>query len=430
MPRIAAIWKQVRDSLWFVPSVITLMGALSAFLLIRIDRNDAGFSADDLWWLFGGGAEGARGVLGAIAGGIITVTGVVFSVTIVALQLTSTQFTPRVLRQFMADRANQIVLGVFIATFTFTLLVLRTVRSGGETGGEFVPAHAVTGALVLALIAIAFLIFFIDHLARSIQAETIINRVSHDTLAAIHQFGDDTSASEPPDLPRQAEAHVLLAKRAGFLQALDGGSLFKQAVRHDLVLRVDVAMGGFVLPGQALASVWGRAWNRRIERHLRDTFVFGVNRTPHQDVELGIVELVDIAVKALSPSVNDPTTAMTAIHGIGRIVLEVGRRATGDVHVDTQDGRPRVIRPRLGFARAVQLAFSQVRHFGASNPVVALRIATVLRTLADLLPEDRRAPLRDQLTLLRTAVERDVRDLHDRARVVSDIDGALAVTGG
>lgn len=426
MPRIAALWKQVTDSLWFLPAVITLVGAISAFLLIRIDRSEIGFSPDELWWLFGGGAEGARGVLGAIAGGIITVTGVVFSVTIVALQLTSTQFTPRVLRQFMADRANQLVLGVFIATFTFTLLVQRTVRSGDESGGEFVPAHAVTAALVLALVAIGFLIFFIDHLARSIQAEAIIHRVAHDTLAAIHAFGEDTSVEESPTLPPAETAHVLVAKRAGFLQALDDGALFERAVKHDLVLRIDVPMGGFVLPGQPLAFAWGGTWKDEIQNELRERFVFGANRTPHQDVGLGIIELVDIAVKALSPSINDPTTAMTAIHEIGHVVLEVGRRATGDLHVDSEDGRPRVVRPRLGFASAVHLAFDQLRHFGASNPAVAMRIATVLRTLLTLLPEARHPPLHAQLSLLRSDVEREVQDLHDRARVFAEIETAFA----
>ncbi|MBA2243389.1 MAG: DUF2254 domain-containing protein, partial [Gemmatimonadetes bacterium] len=169
LARLTMVWVKVRDSLWFLPALLTLLASGLAMLVVELEKRGVLALGDSDHWLLGGGAEGARGVLSAIAGGLITVTGVVFSVTIVALQLASSQFTPRVLRNFTADRSNQLVLGVFIGTFTYTLLVLRTVRSPTPDQEAFIPRIAVALAVGLVLLSIAFLIFFINHAARSIQ---------------------------------------------------------------------------------------------------------------------------------------------------------------------------------------------------------------------------------------------------------------------
>jgi uncharacterized membrane protein len=217
--KLLALWKRLTDSLWFLPALMTLGGAVAALVLVRSDAFVLGDTpAREVAWLFAGTAEGARGVLSAISSSIITVTGVVFSVTIVALQLASQQFTPRVLRQFMSDRANQLVLGVFIGTFTYTLLVQRTVRSAEESGAAFVPSVAITFAVVLALVSIGFLIFFIDHAARSIQASTIMARVTRETLASFPHVAprDERDLTElPAGLVPPAEPTVVAAERAG-----------------------------------------------------------------------------------------------------------------------------------------------------------------------------------------------------------------------
>ncbi|HEU0302351.1 MAG TPA: DUF2254 family protein [Longimicrobium sp.] len=188
LARLRLAWTKVRDSLWFLPCVMTLAGAVLAIAITQAARRGA-FDVEVLRsWVFGGGVDGARGVLEAIAGGLITVTGVVFSVTIVALQLASTQFTPRVLRNFTADRGNQLVLGVFIGTFTYTLLVLRTVRSADDGESPFVPRVAVTLAVVLVLVAIGFLIFYINHSARSIQVAAILGRVARRTIGDVRRL--------------------------------------------------------------------------------------------------------------------------------------------------------------------------------------------------------------------------------------------------
>jgi uncharacterized membrane protein len=166
---MGALVTRARDSLWFLPALLTLASAVLAFVTLGLDHRYAAADLRGLQFLFSAGSDGARGVLSTIAGSIITVTGVVFSITIVALQLASSQFTPRVLRSFTEDRANQLVLGVFIGTFTYSLLILRSVRSTADNYNRFIPMISVTCALALCLITIGFLIFFIDHIARSIQ---------------------------------------------------------------------------------------------------------------------------------------------------------------------------------------------------------------------------------------------------------------------
>jgi hypothetical protein len=255
------LWHEVVDSLWFVPGSADRHGRRwPCCSSATTTTSSAIIDAADVWWLFGGSAEGAKSVLESISGSIITVTGVVFSVTIIALQLASSQFTPRVLRQFMADRANQVVLGVFIGTFTYTLLVQRTVRSG-EVSDEFIPAVAVTGAVVLALTSIGFLIYYINHAARSIQAAVIIDGAVKDTLRAVQRMFPqrlDVPDAPSPDVAIQRTdepAHVA-ARTAGYVQALDRPGLRKLAREKGVTVRLEAGFGGHVLPGQLIMSVW------------------------------------------------------------------------------------------------------------------------------------------------------------------------------
>jgi uncharacterized membrane protein len=305
MEKLRSAWHKVVDSLWFVPGVFTVAAGTLAVLLVRYNDEIIGDSdVADVWWLFGGSAEGAKSVLESISGSIITVTGVVFSVTIIALQLASSQFTPRVLRQFMADRANQVVLGVFIGTFTYTLLVQRTVRSG-EVSDEFIPAVAVTGAVALALTSIGFLIYYINHAARSIQASVIIDGAVKDTLRAVQRmFPERVAAPDEPAqdmaINRTDEPGPVAARSAGYVQALDRPGLRRLARDRNVTVRLEAEFGGHVLPGQQIMSVWpANAIDDELAEALCGALVLGSERTPHQDIEHGIIELMDIAVKAI-----------------------------------------------------------------------------------------------------------------------------------
>ena len=418
LARMRLAWAKGRDSLWFLPGVLTLLAAALAFVVTEADRRGV-FDVEVLRsWVFGGGVEGARGVLEAIAGGLITVTGVVFSVTIVALQLASSQFTPRVLRNFTADRGNQLVLGVFIATFTYTILVLRTVRSADDGEDPFVPRVAVTLAVVMVLVAIGFLIFYINHSARSIQVAAILDRVARRTIGDVHrlfpeQVGQADQAEPSDSRPPERESATVAANVAGYLQAVDARALFRLGKGRRLVIAMEPNIGDFVVPGQPLASVSPRdAVDEEVCRHVRKAFLLGPERTPEQDVEFGIVEISDIAIKALSPGINDPTTAVRCIDRLGEVLLELGTRRPPRPW-RTEEGQVHYLARHTDFARAVGLAFDQIRHFGASNPAIARKLLEVTTRLAALVPHPRRTVLLAQAQAV----------LHDaRARIESAVD--------
>ena len=403
LARLRLVWTKVRDSLWFLPCVMTLAGAVLAVMITQAEQRGA-FDVEMLRsWVFSGGVDGARGVLEAIAGGLITVTGVVFSVTIVALQLASTQFTPRILRNFTADRGNQLVLGVFIGTFTYTLLVLRTVRSADDGESPFVPRVAVTLAVVLVLVAIGFLIFYINHSARSIQVAAILDRVARRTIGDVRrlfpeQIGHADEAAPPDPRPADQPSVTVAAESAGYLQAVDGQSLFRLGKGRRLVIAMEPHIGDFVLPGQALASISppGEV-DEQVFRQIRKAFLLGPERTPEQDVEFGIVEISDIAIKALSPGINDPTTAFRCIDRLSEVLLEMGTRAPPRPW-RTEEGKVHYLARHPTFERAVGLSFDQIRHFGASNPGIVRKLLEVFTRLESLVPPARREVLRAQAT--------------------------------
>jgi uncharacterized membrane protein len=414
LPRLRLMWTRVRDSLWFLPGVLTLLGVVLAITVTQAEERGV-FDVEMLRsWVFGGCVDGARGVLSVIAGGLITVTGVVFSVTIVALQLASSQFTPRLLRNFTADRGNQLVLGVFIGTFTYTLLVLRTIRSADDGESPFVPRVGVTLAMVLVLVAIGFLIFYINHSARSIQVAAILDRVAQRTLGDVRrlfpqQVGHADEA-RPPDPRREGQpSTTVTADAAGYLQAVDGRSLFDLGMGRRVVIAMELHVGDFVLPGQPLATVSppGEV-DEAVCRAVRKAFLLGPERTPEQDVEFGIVEISDIALKALSPGINDPTTAFRCIDRLAEVLLELGTREPPSPW-RTEHGEVHYLARHPTFERAVGLAFDQVRHFGASNPGIARKLLEVLTRLASLVPESRRACVLVQARAVhedaRTAIE-------------------------
>lgn len=424
--KLRALWHDVYESLWLLPALFTLGALLLAGVLIRVELPDS-FNLREFRWLFAGGADGARAVLSAIAGSIITVTGVVFSVTIVALQLASSQYTPRVLRTFMADRANQLVLAVFIGTFVYALAVMRTIYGSGEDYDAFVPAVAVTVGVVLAITSIGFLIFYIHHAARSIQVETIMNNVTADALHTVRRaYGDDATLEKEWCEP-DGEAHEVRAEEAGYLTALDEDALLDVARATSCVVCVQVCPGTFVYPGTVVVKLWGEAPGRDVPDDVRNALATGHARTSHQDPMLGIVELVDIGVKALSPGINDPTTAMSAVDRLGEILLEIGCRQRVTER-RAEDGATIVLAAPT-FEETIDLAIDQIARYGADNPAVIEHIAGMLRRIGPHMPVKRHDALRGQLSRVRTLALDRLTLAHDRARVDAAVDRALEVLG-
>ncbi|MDP8910114.1 MAG: DUF2254 domain-containing protein [Chloroflexota bacterium] len=395
-PRPLAWWAELQDTLWFIPTVGTLLCSALALTLVNLDQHlGLATFAQKHAWLFGGGADGARGVLTAIAGSLVTVIGTVFSIQIVALQLASSQYTPRVLRQFTGDRVNQAVLAAFIGTFTYALLVLRSVRAADDESPAFVPILSVSTAILLALICVALLILFIHHSARSIQASVIIDRVKTETVRQVEQlFRTEPSESPAPIamLPK-GEPAVVETTGAGYLQHVDADNLCKLAEREGLTIRALQPVGAFLHRGATVADVWPRdRVDDQLAGKVRSAFVLGIERTIDYDVAFGIRQLADIALKALSPGINDPTTAMHAIDRLGEILILVGSRLPPS-RFDTVDDRVAVILPTIRFADLVDLAFTQIRSYGASDVVVMAHLMDTLGRIAATVAEAERAIL-------------------------------------
>lgn len=431
--RLLKVWDTLRSSLWFVPAAMSLLATALAIAMIALDRRTDRAVQSSFAFVYGGGAEGARAVLSAIATSMITVAGVTFSITIVALTLASQQYGPRLLGSFLRDFGNQVVLGTFIATFLYCLLVLRTIRGGDD--GAFVPQLSVTVGVVLALVSLAILIYFIHHVSTSIQASHVISKVSEDLAAAVDRLypdrvgaGRDDACHAAPVLP--AHWHTIAADLTGYVQAIDTERLTAIAVRNDLVVRLDCRPGSFVTDGLPIVSAAPpERIDDEIERALRDVVIVGRGQTTFQDTAFAIDQLVEVAVRALSPAVNDPFTAMACIDHLGAALRRLlGREIPSPFRYEAD--RLRVIAPRLDFREALSRAFDPIRESGRHNTAVMLRLLDTLRLvgLAARLTDDRAAVVQQA-----TEVERSSRDAianeHDRDRVATrlrQIGGELA----
>lgn len=388
------MWARMRDSLWFAPGVGTVAGAVAAAASVHFPPPGATLPVIG-GLLFAGGGESARGILTAIATSLITVTGVVFSVTIVTLQLASSQFTPRVIRRFVAERSNQIVLAIFIGTFTYTLLVLGSIGSGADTGTAPVPRAAVSVGLILLLVSVGALIYFINHAAQSVQAAVIIHKESRQTLAHLDRLfseraGAPHMAPKVDPLPPQSEPFEVRAQKSGYLQAVEEEALLELAERHDLVVRMDRHIGAFLLEGKPLASVWPKERAKSVEKELLGFFILGIERTPGQDVEFGLLVVSDIALRALSPGINDPSTAIVCLDRQAEVLLAVDECCPASSVRFGAGGEPRVFVRTITFERAAGFAFDSIHHYGATHPAIIKRMLELLRELHTAVSEPSR----------------------------------------
>jgi uncharacterized membrane protein len=368
--------------------------------------------------LFGAGAEGARGLLAAIASSMITVAGVAFSVTMVTFALAASQYTSRILRNFMRDRSNQAVLGVFLAVFAYCLVVLRTIRGGDE--GIFVPSLAVIMAVLLAFVAIGFLVFFIHHTAASIQASNIVHGASRETIGAIDRlFPEDDDGTEETAGSVAGGGDVtwstVPARATGYIQGIDVATLNELAEELGTGIRMDRGIGDFVIEDTPLASLTNRQADDTIISKINGACTVGRYRTVHQDAAFGIRQIVDIALKALSPGINDTTTAVICIDSLGAILVRAAPRRF-DTSEGPHGGRPRVIMPKPTFAELVRDSFDQIRQNAEGNVTVLTRLLQILEIIAGQTRGlARRRNLTEQAVLVMEAAERSVPSSRDLA---------------
>lgn len=409
--RLLQVTSWLQASFWFLPGLLVLVCAALALGLIAIDERVTADWITKLPWIFSGGADGARGLLSAIASSIVTVTGVTFSITVVALTLAAQQYTPRLLREFTADRGNQLVLGTFLGTFIYSLLVLRTIRA--EQFGDFVPHLAVTGAVALAIWSVALLIFFIHHVTLSLRPNSILAAITEQAQGLIdHLFPERLGASGlEVDAPVAGDpggpGERVRARKSGYVQTVDSQRLLRIAEEHQLLLRMDVGVGEFVAANGPLLTVWpASAIKTEIEARLCGCFGVGPERTVQQDLEFAVLQIVDIAVKALSPGINDPTTAKNCLDYLGALLQQLGCREIPSRFRRGADGALRVIARGPDFEGVTCLALDEIRHYAEGTPGVTLHLIRTLARIAQALPQpERHRILRWQTDAVAESVE-------------------------
>src|SRR6266571_5098898 len=401
-----ALREYVRGSLWVLPTLSVLAALAAGAALSSVSVGSRSPLA------FQGTPDDARTLLLGITGTMITIIALLLGLAVVALQLSSTQFSPRLLRNFLRDRPNQVVLSAFVATFAYSAAGLYTVGvSGGNRTAAF-PRLAITGAIVLLFASLGLLVFFADHLLHSIQVDAIMETVQRNTLAVIED-GVLTGGQEAPEVP--AWAVPVMSRRSGYVQAVRPGTLLPCAARHGVCLRLRLRVGEHVVAGTTLAWIWRaspedpapdpQAFTRVLDSGVR----IGFERTLQQDAAFGIRQLVDVACKALSPAVNDPYTAVQAVDHLSVIFCTLAQRPLGTFVARDGSGAA-VIIPGRRFGDYLAVMCGLIRRYGAGEPTVAHALLRLLGNCAAVAGDDpgHGTAIAEQARLIVSDAEREV----------------------
>lgn len=377
--RIQKFLYGLSEAFWLVPGLMTLGGIVLALGLVMLDRRGIPAQHDllDSPWLYSGGGTGARTLLGAIASSSIGVAGTVFSITIAALSLAAGQMGPRLLRNFTKDRGNQFTLGAFLATFAYSLMVLRTVR--GEDQGDFVPHISLTVGIVLALVCVGTLVFFVGHMASRINVDTVIGLVSHDVRQAIESLAAEEEEAAPPEESFWRDASQIRDSRRGYLQQLDSEGLADWAREHGTAIRLLVRPGNYVFPGAPIAVMLPEV--EGADEAVRSATALGSQRASSGDIEYAVRQLVEVAVRALSPGINDPHTALTVLDQLGAALCGIAPLylRTGVV---LRDDQLALVVPHVDYGGLTDAMFHLIRQNASKSPAVLIRMLEVLTAVA------------------------------------------------
>lgn len=412
----AHLRERLTTSWWAVPTACVLGAVGLSTVTEAVDRHIP--QDETAWYLFKGGPDGARELLGTVATSMLTFTGLVFSVTVLVLQLASSQYSPRVLRSFLRDRVSQAALGTFVGTFVFALLGLRTVRGNFDRIEAHVPSFTIWVGVVLAFSCVLVFVFYIHHIAQSIRAANIMNRIAEEARRSIDRVYAAGPGCERPEeaARRPAGAPSLLVMNVeppGVVLHVDEDALFELACAADATIVLAVRPGDFVAHGSVLAEVWGGAAELDVHAVTR-SLVFAAERSNRSDVAFGVRELVDIAERALSTGVNDPTTAVQAIDQIHDLLRRLARRPFPSPCREDEGGVLRLVCPRVSWDNYVSLAFDEIRHAGAGSIQVVRRVRHALEDLLAIVPEVRAGAVREQWRLVEQAAERGLPTKRDR----------------
>jgi uncharacterized membrane protein len=435
MPRLTpwiSSWRreELRTNLWLVPSLEVLLAVVLFAGTYALDRAAHDHSLPS--FVISTTPDGARQLLTTVAAAVITVVGVVFSIMIVALTLASTQFGPRMLRNFIRDRGTQHTLGVFVATFVYAILTLVSVGTGHPS---FVPAISITVTLLALVLDMGVLIYFINHISNSIQLPQVIASIARDLVGAIAAEGARAdvglveSSLSLQEIERQmAESgSILRTPRSGYLQFVDYATLMRLASSSNAVVRLHHRPGHFLVAGQPLATVWPPQAAASVGRSLERGHLTGPYRTLAQDIAFAVDQLVEIAIRALSAAVNDTFTAMTCIDWLGESLCRIaGEWSPTQVHRD-RSGQIRVISAAISYKRLVERAYEKIRQASGGMPAVMIRqLDSLAKVMEYATTSAQRDVLIEQAERIQTLSAETVREPADRADVTRRYEAVLA----
>jgi uncharacterized membrane protein len=433
---LPSAWRReaLRTNLWLVPTVEILLAVALFAGTYTLDRSAYDGSLHLPAFFISGTADAARQILTAIAAAVITVVTLVFSITIVTLTLASTQFGPRMLRNFIRDRGTQHTLGAFVATFVYSVLALVAIGNGAHN--QFVPNISITVALLALVLDMGVLIYFINHITNSIQLPQVIASIARDLSTAIAAEGwRGESHAVPPnslslaeiELQMAASSGVVRTARSGYLQFVHYDTLVRIASRSNAVIRLHYRPGQFLVQGHPLATVWPAEAADTVTRSLERAHLTGPYRTLAQDLSFAVDQLVEIAIRALSAAVNDTFTALTCIDWLGESLCKIAAEwSPTQIHRD-ESGQIRLISAAVGYQRIVERAYEKIRQASRGMPAVMIRQLDALEKVMEYTTTSaQRDVLIEQANRIQTGNVESVPEVADRADVTRVYEAVLA----
>ena len=434
--RLRNFWDNVRATYWFVPAVMTSLAAVAALTMYSLDQLIPNYLLLDKWYLFyPASVAEARSALVTVADTSLGVIGVVFSITLVPLSITSGQYGSIVLRTFLRDRGTQFVLGAYSATTFYCLFVLM---GRGSASNQTVPL-SVTIAVYMLLASLLMLLYFFHHVADSLQASTVVQQVSRELEQVIEQDYPLERVTAPFDhqhaeeLTRQtavSQCEVITSNREGYVRAIDYDQLIHIAAKHKLILRIKCLPGDFVGRGDQLLVAWPSPVDKHVSLVANRAYMLGKNRTLFQDTEFGIYSIVIIAVRALSPAINDPNTPVLCLNRLGAALGMLAERQRPSPYYLDKDNQLRIISEPVSFERLVGVAFNMIREYGRANAEIMIKmLETIKFVAAHARSDNQRKVLLKHSTLIEHDSHTGLPSEYDQQRVHDTYDETVRAIG-
>lgn len=433
MKKLHFFWKELTATFWFLPALTICFAVFLSIALVSLDSAVAIPQEGWIRFFLVNSSDSARSILSTISGAMIGVAGTVFSVTLVALTLASSQFGPRLIKNFMYVRLNQVVLGAYVSTYLYCLLVLNAVSD--NDGYSFIPSISILVAILAAVTNIVLLIVFIHQIAVSIQADRVISDISGFIAKQVEtlfpeKMGEEIADEENMDasaiLSGYPQRVSIKSPKSGYLQYMDGGVLMKLVVKHDSLLQLHHRPGSFLVKGSEVGLLYSNsAWEEKTLESLTDQFIIGETRSTQQDLEFSFHQMVEVAARALSPGVNDPYTAMACIDHLSATMCYLAEAQFPSKYRFDEEGHLRVITDILTFEGILDVAFNQIRQFSGGSPAVIIRMMEALTTLQGFTQTEshKKAVIKHAEMVLRMGQEtikekNDIDDLAQRAEQI------------